>query len=450
MVGQHPLHLDGVDVVATSQVALALPARQGEVALGVEPAHVAHGHPSVGVQGGGRGLLVPPVGPHHGLGADLHPAQDAPLHRAPVPPHHSKLDSGSGPADSLDHDLVGVPGPGAGDDASRLGGRVTVDDGHAEGGPHAPQQVGGHPGAPGSRQAQAGEVSGLQGGLAQHELPLGGHPLGHSYPLVLDQAQGVRRRPPGRRDDGGDDLADLVPGPGHGAHVGEGDRRETPVERSRQHAGELGHRGQVVVVEHGPLGPSRGSPGPADEHGPADAHGRQRRPRGVPVGRQLGPAQLQAGRGGQLAPVPVVHHRGPGPGPGHDVAHLVGPQALVDAAGDGAQAHEGLVAHHVLERRGQQEAHHVPSGHALVAQTCGDPVGRPVPPPVGQAAAGGVDEGVDRGMLGRHVADQVDGVHPGSFNTRSAFWRRNLGHTSSLKPTPSSSAKILSSSRPHG
>src|SRR5205807_4018513 len=41
-------------------------------------------------------------------------------------------------------------------------------------------------------------------------------------------------------------------------------------------------------------------------------------------------------------------------------------------------------------------------------------------------------------------------AHSGSLNTRAALSRRNFGHTSSLKATPSSSVKMRSSSNPHG
>ena len=46
-------------------------------------------------------------------------------------------------------------------------------------------------------------------------------------------------------------------------------------------------------------------------------------------------------------------------------------------------------------------------------------------------------------LLGRHG-------HPSRPKTRTAFSRRNLGHTSSLNPTCGSSEKIRSSERPIG
>ena len=74
-----------------------------------------------------------------------------------------------------------------------------------------------HTAAAGREQAQAAEIDVVEVGVAQHQLPLRRNALGDGDPLVTEELQGAARRPRLRRDDRGDDVADLVPRPGHGA-----------------------------------------------------------------------------------------------------------------------------------------------------------------------------------------------------------------------------------------
>ena len=105
--------------------------------------------------------------------------------------------------------------------------------------------------------AQMGDVGVGQIRMGQHERPLGGNPLPDGDPFAHQEGDGRGGRPRLGDDHGGDAVGDLIPGSGHVADMGEGQRGKAAIARLGEDVGTGGHGGQVAVVEDRSFGNAR-------------------------------------------------------------------------------------------------------------------------------------------------------------------------------------------------
>ena len=337
-------------------------------------------------------------------------------HGTTVVAHHGQLDPGHRSAHGGGDDVVGITGSGTGPER-RLGGRVTDHHRTAQPSPHVPDEFGRNPRRTGTGDPQMRQVGLLEIGMGQHERPLGGDPLPDGHPFLHQQGDGGGGRPRLRRDHGGDAVGDLVPGAGHVADVGEGQRGEPAIAGMGEHVGAGGHGGQVGMVEDRSFGDTGRAARPHDGDRIPGRQGGEARGGGSGRLGQGGTGHEVAGAGGNgsVGHEVGVHHRHHRSRPGDDRRLLGRAQAEVEARRHRPEAGRRLVADGVVDRRRQQKADHIALGHAPGGQQSGDPIGGGVPLGEGEppAAVGAGRDHPHRPGLG-HLDIRLDlGIHVG-------------------------------------
>ena len=261
-LSQHGLDFGGVDVVATADVHLRDAAAQPQVAVFADGTEVARGEPSPRRRGPPRRRLrldrapggeVADIAAQHRLGPQPDPSHLAGPAGVPSSRHapRARRRARAGPRWwPRSRRRPRVASRSRATTRSRCSARPPG----TPGGPAWPVPArAGHATLRSRRSAGAKRRRAARSGWASIKA----HWVGTPCPTVTRSEPATRwpsRRPRLRGDHGGDAVRDLVPGAGHVADVGEGQRRQAPVTGTGQHVGARRHGRKGGMVNTAPLG----------------------------------------------------------------------------------------------------------------------------------------------------------------------------------------------------